>query len=196
MVGKTPKAQHAEGVWKRSQLNRAKGVKGKISPCKVKGQRPLWGLGQRPTVPRATSMPNALNKGAGSEASLPVTLRSRRSAPKLLFPTSVLCRAGWARPNSWSCDHSCPFPKAGDFASAEATRGLSDRPLDPFGLHISILDFSCGRTDLIRPRFAQPPSPEGKARRRVFPAFPLGEVVAAATDEVAHRKSRPHLRRS
>ena len=48
MVGKTPKAQHAEGVWKRSQLNRAKGVKGKISPCKVKGQRPLWGLGQRP----------------------------------------------------------------------------------------------------------------------------------------------------
>ncbi|MEE0323995.1 MAG: hypothetical protein UDR59_06965, partial [Christensenellales bacterium] len=28
----------------------------------------------------------ALNKGAGSEASLPVTLRSRRSAPKLLFP--------------------------------------------------------------------------------------------------------------
>ncbi len=31
-------------------------------------------------------MPNALNKGAGSEAFLPVTLRSRRSAPKLLFP--------------------------------------------------------------------------------------------------------------
>ena len=24
------------------------GVKGKISPCRVKGQRPLWGLGQRP----------------------------------------------------------------------------------------------------------------------------------------------------
>ena len=127
-------------------------------PCGV------WG--NAPTVPRATSMPNALNKGAGSEASLPVTSRSLRSAPKLLFPTSVLCRAGWARPNSWSCDHSCPFPKAGDFAPAGATRGLSDRPLDPFGLHISILDFSCGRTDLIRPRFAQPPSPEGKARRR------------------------------
>ena len=31
-------------------------------------------------------MPNALNKGAGSEASLPVTLRVRRRAPKLLFP--------------------------------------------------------------------------------------------------------------
>ena len=31
-------------------------------------------------------MPNALNKGAGSEASLPVTLRVRRRAPKLIFP--------------------------------------------------------------------------------------------------------------
>ena len=31
-------------------------------------------------------MPNALNKGAGSEASLPLTLRVRRRAPKLLFP--------------------------------------------------------------------------------------------------------------
>ena len=29
---------------------------------------------------------NALNKSAGSEASLPVTLRVRRRAPKLLFP--------------------------------------------------------------------------------------------------------------
>ena len=31
-------------------------------------------------------MPNALNKGACSEASLPLTLRVRRRAPKLLFP--------------------------------------------------------------------------------------------------------------
>ena len=31
-------------------------------------------------------MPNVLNKGAGSEASLPVTLRVRRRASKLLFP--------------------------------------------------------------------------------------------------------------
>ena len=81
----------------------------------------VWG--NAPTVPRATNSKDEVNKGAGSEASLPVTLRFLRSAPKLLFPTSVLCRAGWARPNSWSCDHSCPFPKAGDFAPAGATRG-------------------------------------------------------------------------
>ena len=40
--------QHAEEVRKSDQLNRAKGVKGKISPCGVKGRSPLWGLGQRP----------------------------------------------------------------------------------------------------------------------------------------------------
>ena len=47
-------------------------------PCGV------WG--NAPTVPRQTSISNALNKGAGSEASLPVTLRVRRRAPQLLFP--------------------------------------------------------------------------------------------------------------
>ena len=47
-------------------------------PCGV------WG--NAPTVPRATSISKALNKGAGSEASLPVTLRVRRRASKLLFP--------------------------------------------------------------------------------------------------------------
>ena len=47
-------------------------------PCGV------WG--NAPTVPRATIILNALNKGAGSEASLPVTLRVRRRALKLLFP--------------------------------------------------------------------------------------------------------------
>ena len=47
-------------------------------PCGV------WG--NAPTVPRATSISNALNKGAGSEASLPVTLRVRRRAPQAALP--------------------------------------------------------------------------------------------------------------
>ena len=49
-------------------------------------------------------MSNALNKGAGSEASLPVTSRSRRSAPKLLFRPTQHCRARWARPTSRGSD--------------------------------------------------------------------------------------------
>ena len=44
----------------------------------------VWG--NAPTVPRPTNSKEIANKGAGSEASLPVTLRVRRRAPKLLFP--------------------------------------------------------------------------------------------------------------
>ena len=47
-------------------------------PCGV------WG--NAPTVPRPTNPKEVANKGAGSEASLPVTLRVRRRASKLLFP--------------------------------------------------------------------------------------------------------------
>ena len=57
----------------------------------------VWG--NAPTVSRATSLSNALNKGAGSEASLPVTSRVRRRAPKLLYRPTVQCRAKWARPH-------------------------------------------------------------------------------------------------
>ena len=94
------------------------------SPKRVKGQCPLRGQGAElpcgvwgnaPTVPRATSMPNALNKGAGSEASLPLTLRVLRRAPKLLYQPTMLCRAKWARPDCRSFKHSCFL--AGDFPS-------------------------------------------------------------------------------
>ena len=78
-------------------------------PCGV------WG--NAPTVPRATSMPKALNKGAGSEASLPVTLRVRRRAPNLLFPSTQHCRARWARPTSIG---SNSFPAAGFFVAGKS----------------------------------------------------------------------------
>ena len=68
-----------------------KGVKGGLrpfssAPCRVKGQRPLWGLGQRPNCSASNLLKGRSQQGAGSEASLPVTLRVRRRAPKLLFP--------------------------------------------------------------------------------------------------------------
>ena len=63
-----------------------KGVKGQLPLAESRDSVPCGVWGNAPTVPRATSMLNALNKGAGSEASLPVTLRSRRSAHELLFP--------------------------------------------------------------------------------------------------------------
>ena len=96
---------------------------GGIPPCRVKGRRPLWGLGQRPNRCSSKLLKGNSQQGAGSEASLPVTLRSRRSAPKLLYPSTQHCRARWARPDCMTFDHSRSFPQAEGFASAEATRG-------------------------------------------------------------------------
>ena len=83
-----------------------------------RGGAPAGAWGNAPTVPRTTGMPNALNKGAGSEAFLPVTLRVRRRAPKLLFPqdsvknpffgadflakeTHLICCISWMRCVLW-----------------------------------------------------------------------------------------------
>ena len=63
-----------------------KGSRGKFPLAGSRDSVPCGVWGNAPTVPRPTSIANALNKGAGSEASLPVTLRVRRRAPKLLFP--------------------------------------------------------------------------------------------------------------
>ena len=123
------------------------------------GAEPPCGVwGNAPTVPRATNSKEEVNQGAGSEASLPVTLRSRRSAPKRRIRPLAYCRAKWARPNCWYFRHSCSFPQAGDFASAEATRGQWKRmkfavaPLTPSPCTFSYLIFivaggnrACGR---------------------------------------------------
>ena len=50
-----------------------------------RGSAPCGVWGNAPTVSRPTNPKEAANKGAGSEASLPLTLRVRRRAPKLLF---------------------------------------------------------------------------------------------------------------
>ena len=58
----------------------------------------IWG--NAPTVPRQIYSKKTANKGAGSEASLPLTSRSRRSAPNSLYQLLAYCRARWARPTS------------------------------------------------------------------------------------------------
>ena len=105
----------------------------------------VWG--NAPTAARATTPKEVTSKGAGSEASLPVTLRIRRCAPKLLYPQLAHCRAKWARPTSIERRGSLAaglFCCMG-FASAEATRGLCGRPLDCFASTSKRLDFSCCR---------------------------------------------------
>ena len=107
----------------KSTQSRERG-QGENFPLRGQGaELPCGVWGNAPTVLRATNPKEVANKGAGSEASLPVTLRIRRCAPNLLYPLLAHCRAKWARPDCWSCDHSYSSPQAEDFASAEATRG-------------------------------------------------------------------------
>ena len=92
----------------------------------VKGGFPLVGFGATPQLfcgrPISRKPPT---KGAGSEASLPVTLRSRRSAPKRLYPLLAHCRAKWARPHSRSTT-PCPcLPLQTDTQTPKDTRKTS-----------------------------------------------------------------------
>ena len=98
------KKQHAEGVWKSDQLNRAKGVKGKISPCRVKGQRPLWGLGQRPNCSASNLLKGRSQQGAGSEASLPVTKKPCNTAQSAWEATAEGVQRAIGKPSG-----SCSF---------------------------------------------------------------------------------------
>ena len=98
------------------------GVKGGFPLAGSRGSAPCGVWGNAPTVPRATNPKEASNKGAGSEASLPVTLRSRRSAPKPLYPLLAHCRAKWARPHSRSTT-PCPcFPPPNGYPTPKDTR--------------------------------------------------------------------------
>ena len=80
------------------------GVKGETSslflfPLRSPEAAPLVGLGATPQLFLVKSIQREKStKGAGSEASLPVTLRIRRCTPKLLYPSTQHCRARWARP--------------------------------------------------------------------------------------------------
>ena len=78
------------------------GVKGQLPLAGSRDSVPCGVWGNAPTVFRALNSKGAANKGAGSEASLPVTSRVLRRAPKLLIRPTVLCRAKWARPCCWS----------------------------------------------------------------------------------------------
>ena len=119
-----------------------------VCPLRSPEAAPLVGFGATPQLFLVKSIQREQpTKGAGSEASLPVTLRVLRRAPKLLYPSLAHCRVKWTRPRSWSFRHNRSFLQAGDFASAEATRGQWKRtkfavvPLTPSPCTFSYLIF-------------------------------------------------------
>ena len=169
---------------KESSTQSRKGVKGKISPCRVKGQRPLWGLGQRPNCFAGDHSKGTVNQGAGSEASLPVTSRVRRRAPKPLYQPSAHCRAKWARPSCWSFRHSGSFPKRRDFAPAGARRGLCAPPSTPSQCTLLLLDFYWSRENRRccgdKGAFRSPPPPLRSAHSCFLTFIGAGRIAAAA----------------
>ena len=81
------------------------GVKGGLrpfssAPCRVKGQRPLWGLGQRPNCSAGDQFKGSSQQRC-RQRSVPASnfARPQTRPPKPLYPTTVLCRAKWARPH-------------------------------------------------------------------------------------------------
>ena len=122
------------GKGKKATRGRIMVVKPTQSRERGQGTASLVGFGQRPNCFSGAQFKETAHKGAGSEASLPVTSRFLRSAPKLLFRLLMLCRARWARPKGWSFKHSCFFLKAGNFASAEATKGHENRRMSAVAL--------------------------------------------------------------
>ena len=83
---------------KHSTQSRERGQGGDFIPFHLplagsRGGAPLWDLGQRPNCCSSNPLKKRSQQGAGSEASLPVTLRIRRCAPQLaLSITSTLSR--------------------------------------------------------------------------------------------------------
>ena len=103
-------------------------------PCGV------WG--NAPTVPRVTSMSNALNKRRRQRSVPASNFALPQERPQAAHSTTcTLSRQMGATDQHRETIPVLVFFIAGDFASADATRGLSARPLDPFGLNTSILDF-------------------------------------------------------
>ena len=121
--GKEKRDKHAGKARKSDQLNRAEGSRGNrplqgqgaIAPCRVKGQRPLWGLGQRPNC--YTVKPTQREKSSmapwsqAAKRPCAVTLRVLRRASKPLFRPLAHCRAKWARPTTPSFFHPFFHPK-------------------------------------------------------------------------------------
>ena len=105
----------------------------------------MWGLGQRPNSFSGAQLQESRQQGAGSEASLPVTLRSRRSAPKPLFP-HLCCVAPDGRDRTAGlADHSGSFPKAGGSPLRRRGRGFAVAPSTPSQRTSMLFDFSRSR---------------------------------------------------
>ena len=102
-----------------------KGVKGGLrpfssAPCRVKGQRPLWGLGQRPNC-SAGDQHLKRTQQRRRQRSVPASNFARpQTRPQAAFPQDSV--------KNYNCDAYMEICAAAEgFASADATRGHESR---------------------------------------------------------------------
>ena len=115
----------------RPTQSRKRGQGGNSPLAGSRGGAPLWGLGQRPNCCSSNPLKKRSQQGAGSEASLPVTLRIRRCAPQLALPTPRTLSRQMGATEYQSFPIILILWKCRDFATVEATRSLplAHRPL-------------------------------------------------------------------
>ena len=167
----------------------------------------VWG--NAPTVSRVTSMLNALNKGR-RQRSVPASnfALPQKHPPSCLFlQLNIVAPDGRDQPAWEKIFSRCwSFLLQGGIASAEATRGLSDRPLDPFGADtpmfldffivknaLAFLDFPVAKSPFIAwfwtSQENSPVSPAKKSALLPSPVlFPLSAAYTVSSPEEERRK--------
>ena len=122
-----------------------KGVKGQLPLAGSRDSVPCGVWGNAPTVFRALNSKGVANKGAGSEASLPVTSRVLRRAPKLLIRLTVLCRAKWRDQTACLSDVAGLFRKQGISRLRARVGGFAVAPDTPSQCTPMFLGLYCCR---------------------------------------------------
>ena len=101
---RSAKKLHAEGTRKRDQLNREKGSRDAV-PCRVQGQRPCWGLGQRPNCSAGDQYVKRAQQKC-RQRSVPASNFARpQTRPKLLFPQNSVKNllSAYKKPTGRNC---------------------------------------------------------------------------------------------
>ena len=131
------------------------GVKGGIPLAGSRGSALCGVWGNAPTVPRATNSKGKANKGAGSEASLPVTLRFLRSAPQAALSSVYAVSRRWRDRTACLSDMAACFRKQGFRACRRDQRALRSPPTPLRSAHPCSLTFIatlvCASADAIMP---------------------------------------------
>ena len=123
-----------------------KGVKGGLrpfssAPCRVKGQRPLWGLGQRPNCYSGAQFQGSRQQRC-RQRSVPASnfALPQKRPPSCSFQR-LCCVAQMARPNCLSFRHGCLFPQAGISRLRARVGGFAVAPDTPSQRSPMRLDF-------------------------------------------------------